>query len=120
MPSGGSGLPRHCRAQAVPGSSEARPIKVLSRPAHRLPYSCPISVANVSFRIRVPTADLAMEKSENGQESSFRDMIVDCFNDQSADSRVGDVPWVPCSEPHDNEIDALFDTTLRSIRLFRP
>jgi hypothetical protein len=54
------------------------------------------------------------ERAETGEIESagavdaFALRVGDCFDDQSG-SEVLDVPGVPCSEPHDNEIYAVFD-----------
>ncbi|MBF4562638.1 septum formation family protein [Microbacterium sp. VKM Ac-2870] len=41
--------------------------------------------------------------TESGKADAFTIKIGDCFNDQSA-STITDVPAVPCSDPHDNEV----------------
>ena len=54
------------------------------------------------------------ERAETGEIESagsvdaFALRVGDCFNDQSG-TEVSDVPGVPCSEPHDNEVFAAFD-----------
>lgn len=50
----------------------------------------------------------------SGDIDVFNTKVGDCFNDQASESDVTDVPGVPCSEPHDNEVFALIDTTLTS------
>jgi hypothetical protein len=50
----------------------------------------------------------------SGDIDVFHTKIGDCFDDQSYDDEVSDVPGVPCMEPHDNEVYALFDTALES------
>jgi hypothetical protein len=48
-----------------------------------------------------------------GSVDAFTMRIGDCFDDQSAFSEeVSDVPGVPCSTAHDNEVYATFDVTL--------
>lgn len=54
------------------------------------------------------------EVVSSGNIDVFHTKIGDCFNDQSYASEIDDVPGVPCSEPHDNEVYALFDTSLAS------
>ncbi|GAB3605287.1 septum formation family protein [Conyzicola nivalis] len=50
------------------------------------------------------------EIAEAGQQDVYSVAVGDCFNDGSGSSEeVSDVPAVPCSEPHDNEIYYLFD-----------
>jgi hypothetical protein len=48
----------------------------------------------------------------SGNIDVFDTKIGDCFDDQSYVDEIDDVPGVPCSEPHDNEVYALFDTQL--------
>lgn len=54
------------------------------------------------------------ERSDTGEIESagsvdaFTLRVGDCFNDQS-ETEVAEVPGVPCSDPHDNEIYAAFD-----------
>lgn len=48
-----------------------------------------------------------------GAVDAFAMRVGDCFNDQTALSgEVSDVPGVPCSEPHDNEVYSTFDLTM--------
>ena len=50
------------------------------------------------------------EIEEAGSVDAFTLRVGDCFDDQIFDTgEVEDVPGVPCSEPHDNEIYAAFD-----------
>lgn len=51
--------------------------------------------------------DDAGEVVEGGQESAFSMKVGDCWNDVVG-NEVTDVPLVPCSEPHDNEVYAEF------------
>ncbi|MDA0327887.1 MAG: septum formation family protein [Gemmatimonadetes bacterium] len=45
-----------------------------------------------------------------GSVDAFAIQVGDCFDDQSGFSdEVSDVPGVPCSVPHDNEVYATFD-----------
>ena len=48
-----------------------------------------------------------------GAVDAFSMRVGDCFDDGSAfdDDEVNSVPGVPCSQPHDNEVYALFDVT---------
>ena len=54
------------------------------------------------------------ERNESGEietagaVDAFSIRVGDCYNDQTADE-VSDVPGVPCSEAHDNEVYATFD-----------
>ena len=50
---------------------------------------------------------------EEGAVDAFSMRVGDCFDDGSAfdDDEVNSVPGVPCSQPHDNEVYALFDVT---------
>jgi len=51
-----------------------------------------------------------------GSVDAFQMRVGDCFDDGStfADEQVSDVPGVPCSKPHDNEVYAVFDVTTSS------
>jgi hypothetical protein len=53
-----------------------------------------------------------------GDVSAFDIRIGDCFDDAGVfaegDSEVSKVPAIPCSEPHDNEVYAVFDVSLSS------
>jgi hypothetical protein len=51
-----------------------------------------------------------------GNVDAFQMRVGDCFNDGSTfgDDSVDSVPGVPCSEPHDNEVYAVFDVTADS------
>ena len=48
-----------------------------------------------------------------GSVDAFQMRVGDCFDDGStfADDEVSDVPGVPCSKPHDNEVYAVFDVS---------
>ena len=53
---------------------------------------------------------------DSGNVDAFSIQLGDCFDDidQSASSESGEVasvPGVPCSEPHDNEVFAVFDVS---------
>ena len=51
-----------------------------------------------------------------GNVSAFQIRVGDCFNDADVfgegDASVSDVPALPCAEPHDNEVYAVFDVNL--------
>ena len=56
------------------------------------------------------------ERSETGEietagsVDAFTIRVGDCYNDRTTDPQeVTDVPGVPCTEPHDNEVYATFD-----------
>ncbi len=53
-----------------------------------------------------------------GQINAFNIRIGDCFNDGSApigeDYELSNVAGVPCSQPHDNEVYAVFDVSVAS------
>lgn len=48
------------------------------------------------------------EVTEGGSADVFTVHVGDCFNDTS-ESEVSELPLVPCSEPHDNEVFYEFD-----------
>jgi hypothetical protein len=55
----------------------------------------------------------------DGNIGAFQMRVGDCFNDSGPSfgdqgAEVTDVPGVPCSEPHDNEVYAIFDVSLPS------
>lgn len=52
-----------------------------------------------------------------GAVDAFAMRVGDCFNDEASvptdgDYEVSSVPGVPCSEPHDNEVFAIFDVDI--------
>ena len=54
-----------------------------------------------------------------GNIDAFTVRLGDCFNDTAAlasgeDTEIYSLPGVPCSEPHDNEVYAVFDMQLES------
>jgi hypothetical protein len=47
-----------------------------------------------------------------GSVGAFEIRVGDCFNDEAfQSSEIEEIPAVPCSEPHDNEVYAAFDLT---------
>lgn len=48
------------------------------------------------------------EVVEGGQQSAFTMRVGDCWNDPDG-QQVSELEVVPCAEPHDNEVIALFD-----------
>lgn len=70
------------------------------------------AVAFISLSIIGCTAERAEtgEIESAGSVDAFSLRVGDCFDDQAAGvTEVEDVPGVPCTEPHDNEIYAAFD-----------
>lgn len=54
-----------------------------------------------------------------GNVDAFKIRVGDCFDDSSSllgtgDDEVSSLPGVPCSEPHDNEVFAVFDVSITS------
>jgi hypothetical protein len=51
-----------------------------------------------------------------GSVDAFQMRVGDCFDDGStfSDEQVSDVPGVPCVNPHDNEVYAVFDVNASS------
>lgn len=47
--------------------------------------------------------------TESGKADAFTIKVGDCFNDQSGE-QISDVPAVPCTDPHDNEV--YYDLTM--------
>ncbi len=55
----------------------------------------------------------------DGSIDAFKVRIGDCFNDTGPlatgeDGEIHSLPGVPCSEPHDNEVYAVFDVSFES------
>ena len=47
-----------------------------------------------------------------GDLDAFQMQVGDCFDDVlGAASEISEVPGVPCADPHDNEVYAVFDVT---------
>jgi hypothetical protein len=47
-----------------------------------------------------------------GSVGAFEVRVGDCFNDEAFENtEISEIPAVPCSEPHDNEVYAAFDIT---------
>ena len=71
----------------------------------------------VSFLLALLTFGCSpAERGESGEIESagavdaFTLQVGDCYNDRAFQTdEVSDVPGVPCSEPHDNEVYATFD-----------
>ena len=52
----------------------------------------------------------AGEITAAGSVDAFEVRIGDCFDDEVFEqSEISEIPAVPCSQPHDNEVYALFD-----------
>ena len=55
---------------------------------------------------------------DSGNIGAFQLRTGDCFNDASysfdGSSEISSLPGVPCAEPHDNEVYAVFDVSLSS------
>lgn len=59
-----------------------------------------------------PARDTTGSITESGDASVFDLQVGDCFNDEAvATEVVTQVPVVPCSEPHDNEVFFEFSMT---------
>lgn len=74
-----------------------------------------IAGAAVAAAIGITTA--AQRNSDGeitsaGDVSAFEVRVGDCFDDEAFENtEISEVPAVPCSEPHDNEVYATFDLT---------
>jgi hypothetical protein len=54
----------------------------------------------------------AGEITAAGSVGAFEVQVGDCFNDEAFENtEISEIPAVPCSEPHDNEVYAAFDIT---------
>ena len=52
----------------------------------------------------------AGEITAAGAVDAFEVRVGDCFDDEAfASEEISEIPAVPCSQPHDNEVYALFD-----------
>ena len=69
--------------------------------------------AAVAAVIGISTAaerNAAGEITTAGAVDAFEVRVGDCFDDEAfANTEISEIPAVPCSEPHDNEIYATFD-----------
>ncbi|MGE0159863.1 MAG: septum formation family protein [Gemmatimonadales bacterium] len=72
-----------------------------------------IAGAAVAAVIGITTAaqrNDAGEITAAGAVDAFEVRLGDCFDDEAFESsEISEIPAVPCSQPHDNEIYALFD-----------
>lgn len=55
------------------------------------------------------TRDSSGEITRAGSLSAFEIRLHDCFDDWASDDEITSLNVVPCSNPHDNEVFALFD-----------
>jgi hypothetical protein len=71
------------------------------------------AVAIVAAAIGITTAaqrNSAGEITSAGAVDAFEVLVGDCFDDEAFEStEISEVPGVPCSEPHDNEVYVAFD-----------
>jgi hypothetical protein len=74
-----------------------------------------IAGAAVAAVIGISTAaerNSAGEITSAGVVDAFEVRVGDCFDDEAFEStEISEIPGVPCSEPHDNEVYAAFDVT---------
>jgi hypothetical protein len=72
-----------------------------------------IAGAAVAAVIGISTAaerNAAGEITAAGAVDAFEVRVGDCFDDEAfASSEISEIPGVPCSQPHDNEVYATFD-----------
>lgn len=77
----------------------------------RSPFA--IAVAVVAAAIGISTAAERNGEGEittAGTVDAFQIQVGDCFDDEAFQSTgIAEVPGVPCSDPHDNEVYAAFD-----------
>ena len=56
--------------------------------------------------------DDAGQITEAGAVDAFEVRVGDCFDDTGfGEDEISEVPGVPCADPHDNEVYALFDVS---------
>lgn len=77
----------------------------------RSPIAVVAAIAATAFGIATAAErNDAGEITSAGAVDAFEVRVGDCFDDGAfASSEVSEVPGVPCSEPHDNEVYATFD-----------
>jgi hypothetical protein len=72
-----------------------------------------IAAAAVAAAIGISTAaqrNADGQITEAGAVGAFEIRVGDCFDDEAfASTEISEIPGVPCSEPHDNEVYAAFD-----------
>jgi hypothetical protein len=72
-----------------------------------------IVAAGVAAAIGITTAAERNEAGDitgAGTVDAFEVRVGDCFDDEAfASTEISEVPGVPCSDPHDNEVYATFD-----------
>ena len=70
-----------------------------------------IFVANMSQIVERNTTGVIVEE---GDLSVFDMRVGDCFDNDSGKSEFAEVEGIPCADPHDNEVYAVFDMDLVS------
>ena len=72
-----------------------------------------IAGAAIAAAIGITSAaerNAAGEITSAGVVDAFEIRLGDCFDDEAFEStEISEIPGVPCSEPHDNEVYAVFD-----------
>ncbi|GAB4198192.1 MAG: septum formation family protein [Wenzhouxiangellaceae bacterium] len=68
---------------------------------------------------QAPERAASGELISEGTIDAFQMKVGDCFNDEESrlmgpDDEVSSVPGVPCDQPHDNEVYAIFNLTFES------
>ena len=75
-----------------------------------LSFSALAAAVAICFGCTPAQRNEAGEIDVGGSVDAFTIRVGDCFNDGfSFSDEVSDVPGVPCSEEHDNEVFATFD-----------
>ena len=82
-------------------------------PVERALRAVMLFTATLSLAACEPPANRDAEGSitSDGLVDAFAMKVGDCFDDQDSE-QIFDVPGRPCSEPHDNEVFAIFDARL--------
>jgi putative regulator of septum formation len=52
------------------------------------------------------------EITDAGSVDAFAMRVGDCFDDWDSVGEVSEVPGVPCGDPHDNQVFAVYDLTM--------
>lgn len=81
-------------------------------PRHALTAAIALALVITACGDDAPARDAAGSITDSGDVSVFSLQVGDCFNDDAgAGEVVTEVPVVPCSEPHDNEVFFEFSMT---------
>ena len=74
-------------------------------------FGAPTTTTTIAPTDTEPPADSEPPATSagGGEASVFLLEVGDCFDDPDITAAVSDVPIVPCDQPHDNEVYAIYD-----------